>query len=218
MQQSTHLPPMHGGQRVRAFPPDLPEDVVPEGTKGRILRAALVAFAERGFHGTSIRTIADVAGINSATLYSHFAAKEQILEALVTIGVRELLARLEEALVGTSTGLERLDAIMRATVLGHARYPLLSVVSNSEFHVLSDEIAAPALVPVAEGARLLRAALAQGTAEGSFNISDPTITARTLEGMAQRIPHWINPGTDDPNHLADEYVLLARRLVGAPAP
>jgi AcrR family transcriptional regulator len=207
---------MHGGQRLRAFPPNLPENAVPDGTKGRILRAALVAFGERGFHGTSIRMIADGAGINSATLYSHFGAKEQILEALVSIGARELLTRLDASLAAAHSGLDQLDALVRATVLVHARYPLLAVVTNSEFHVLSDAFAAPVLVPFARAAALLREALSQGSADGVFTITDPAITARTIEGMAQQIPHWIDPAVHDPERLANEYVHLARRLVGAP--
>ena len=210
----------HAGFRVGAFPPELPLDAVPSGTKGRILESALVAFAERGFHGTSIRTIADGVGINSATLYSHFASKEQILAALVTIGSQALLTRLEAELelestsASTSTSVDRLDAIVKATVVAHATYPLLAIVTNSEFYALSEDLAAPALELRASAASLLREILTVGASDGSFTV-DLSTTAHVLEGMAQQIPLWMDPSKDRPDELARAYVAIARRIVGA---
>jgi len=209
------IPAVRAGSRLGTFPPDLPSDAVPAGTKGKILASALVAFAGRGFHGTSIRTIADGCGINSATLYSHFPSKEHILAALVEIGSRALLARLQAHREPAASSRDRLDAIVRAAVLAHAEYPLLAVVTNSESHALSPELRGPAQAPTVEAAGMLRDILAAGIADGSFTITDPQVTAHTLEGMAQHIPHWLNPQSDAPEHLAAEYVLLARRIVGA---
>lgn len=42
-------------RRFAASQVRLPEHVLLEGTSGRILREALLLFAERGFYGTSIR-------------------------------------------------------------------------------------------------------------------------------------------------------------------
>jgi len=206
---------LRAGSRLGTFPPDLPPDAVPAGTKGRILSCALVAFAERGFHGTSIRTIADGCGINSATLYSHFPSKEHILAALVEIGSRALLSRLRSHVIPAESSLDRLDGIVRAAVLAHAQYPLLAVVTNSESYALAPELRGPAQVATVEAAMLLREALAAGIGDETFAVSDVKVTARTLEGMAQQIPHWLDPETDKPERLAEEYVILARRIVGA---
>jgi AcrR family transcriptional regulator len=200
---------------VGVFPPALPVDAVPGGTKGRILASALVVFAERGFYGTSIRTIAEGAGINSATLYVHFQSKERILGALVEIGSKALLTRVEKKLASASTSVERLDAIVRATVVGHTTFPLLAVVTNNDFYALSAELAAPARAPAAVAAALLRSILAEGAADGTFTLADPGVTAHVIEGMAQQIPMWVNPATDRLENLGDSYVAIARRIVGA---
>ena len=52
-------------------------------TKQEILKAALDLFSRQGFEATSISQIAGVVGIQKASLYSHFANKQAILEALV---------------------------------------------------------------------------------------------------------------------------------------
>lgn len=52
-------------------------------TKQEILEAALDLFSTQGFETTSVSQIADAVGIRKASLYSHFASKQEILDALV---------------------------------------------------------------------------------------------------------------------------------------
>ena len=52
-------------------------------TKQEILEAALDLFSTQGFEATSVSQIADAVGIRKASLYSHFASKQEILDALV---------------------------------------------------------------------------------------------------------------------------------------
>lgn len=52
-------------------------------TKQEILAAALDLFSVQGFEATSISQIADAVGIRKASLYSHFAGKQEILDMLV---------------------------------------------------------------------------------------------------------------------------------------
>jgi AcrR family transcriptional regulator len=157
---------------VAAVDAVLPEGVTPPGTRGRILHAALALFAETGFHGTSIRAIAQRVGINSATLYAHYPSKEQVLADLVLIGHTELANRMRAALAPLTPEApapDRLAALVRAHVLMHTEFPLLAVVANNELHTLSPDLAAPALAcaphagnrcstPSSAGARTRRSA------------------------------------------------------------
>jgi AcrR family transcriptional regulator len=56
-----------------------------------ILAATVAVFAESGFHGGSIREIAERVGISQAGLLHHFANKESLLEAVLS--QRDALAR-----------------------------------------------------------------------------------------------------------------------------
>ena len=49
-----------------------------ESTRRQILEAAYDLFVERGFQGSSMRNIADEAGIKAASIYNHFEGKESI--------------------------------------------------------------------------------------------------------------------------------------------
>lgn len=53
-------------------------------TKQEILEAALDLFSTQGFEATSVSQIADAVGTRKASLYSHFASKQEILESLMT--------------------------------------------------------------------------------------------------------------------------------------
>lgn len=67
-----------------------------------ILDAALVAFAERGYHGTAVPEVADAAGVGTGTLYRYFANKE----ALVNEVYRDAKLRLRAALLDGAPSLE----------------------------------------------------------------------------------------------------------------
>ena len=54
-----------------------------EGTKARILEAALALFAQNGYLGTSMSDIAGQLGITKAALYKHYASKQEILERIL---------------------------------------------------------------------------------------------------------------------------------------
>jgi len=54
-----------------------------EASVGRTLDAALALFSNQGFGATSMRQIADAAGLSVGNVYHHFASKEEIFERLL---------------------------------------------------------------------------------------------------------------------------------------
>lgn len=61
----------------------------------RIEQAALRAFAERGFHGTSVPDIAKAARVGVGSIYRHFESKERLVNAVF----RGAKARLRDAIL-----------------------------------------------------------------------------------------------------------------------
>jgi AcrR family transcriptional regulator len=58
-----------------------------------ILKAALDLFVERGFHGTSVPSVADKAGVATGTIYHYFSGKDAIVNALFQTLKRDIIAR-----------------------------------------------------------------------------------------------------------------------------
>ncbi len=63
----------------------MPEDKVKKGetTRLAIEDAALELFLQYGFHGTSMRQIAEQTGLALGGIYNHFSSKEEIFAALI---------------------------------------------------------------------------------------------------------------------------------------
>ena len=53
-----------------------------EERRAAIIRAVRKVFAERGFHGTTTRALADAAGVSEALLFKHFPNKEALYSAM----------------------------------------------------------------------------------------------------------------------------------------
>lgn len=65
-------------------------------TAARILDAAEELFAERGYHGTTLRDVADRVGLRIPSLYNHFASKDALYAAVLARGIGPVVALLTE--------------------------------------------------------------------------------------------------------------------------
>jgi AcrR family transcriptional regulator len=79
-----------------------------EHTRGVLLDAAEEVFAKRGFGGTALEDIAEVAGYTRGAIYSHFGTKEELFLAVTE---RHLLRFLEgfEGVIASFESLEDLN-------------------------------------------------------------------------------------------------------------
>jgi AcrR family transcriptional regulator len=67
-------------------------------TKNKILDAAELLFADKGFNGTSLREITSLAEVNLAAVNYHFGSKKELIKAVMSRYMNELSPRLESAL------------------------------------------------------------------------------------------------------------------------
>ena len=82
----------------------------------QILLIAETLFAENGFEGTSIRTIAKEAGINVAMVSYYFGSKEKLLEALIIYRTSDLKIQMENLSVEDLDPIEKIDKLIELYV------------------------------------------------------------------------------------------------------
>ena len=82
--------------RVRPGRPRLIPDNSAGTPREQVLEAAARLFTSKGFAATSTREIAEAVGIRQASLYYHFAGKDEILAALLATTVRPTQMVIEE--------------------------------------------------------------------------------------------------------------------------
>src|SRR2546430_5801327 len=80
-----------------------------------LLELAARMFAERGFRATTVRDIADAAGILSGSLYHHFDSKESMVDEILTGFQEELFGRYEEIVARGDAPRETLGAVVVAS-------------------------------------------------------------------------------------------------------
>jgi AcrR family transcriptional regulator len=78
-----------------------------------LLRIAARLFAERGFRNTTVRDIADAAGILSGSLYHHFDSKESMVDEILQTFQRELFAAYDEILASDLPARQKIEAAVR---------------------------------------------------------------------------------------------------------
>lgn len=118
-----------------------------------LLDLAAAMFAREGYHGTSMRALAERAGLNQASLYYYFASKEEALLEICLTGIREAGNRLERLLEQPGSMAYRLRAMIAANLADVERHgDYRHVYYEQRDHLSSDQ----KTVLEAESGRVLR--------------------------------------------------------------
>ena len=104
----------------------------PVGRDG-ILDVAARLFREQGYGPVSLRKIAEAAGIKAGSIYYHFGSKDEIVVAILDLGIRAVHEKMRQAVLGHPDGAAA-AAILRAAIKAHLR-ALLDVSDYSSANV-----------------------------------------------------------------------------------
>ncbi|WP_413767418.1 TetR/AcrR family transcriptional regulator [Rhodococcus pyridinivorans] len=180
-----------------------------------ILTHALDAFYENGFHGTSVRDIAQRVGVTIPSLYYHHGNKEGILLALLEYSTSDVLARAHSASAdGGEDPVQRLSNVIEAIVLRMTTRARLAALEG-EVRYLSPDNRLRYRV-VRKGIEdLVLEIIEDGNRRGLFYTSDPAESTRAVLAMCQSIPRWYHAeGKLTPEIVARKYVEIALTTVG----
>ena len=93
-------------------------DAGPAGRSGRRAHMVVLAgelFAEKGYRATTVREIADAAGILSGSLYHHFDSKESIGDEILSSFITAVLADYRAAVASAGDPRAVIEQIVRTT-------------------------------------------------------------------------------------------------------
>ena len=182
------------GLRTPAAAGLLPPRATADGTHRRLQEAALSLFGERGYHGVSIRDLADAAGITTSSIYTHVAAKQDLLAEVVLMGHEEHHDRLRDALLSSPPEPHaQLAGLVGAHVGVHITYPLLARVSNNELHALSAANQARVTGVRDQSVAFFLDVITRGIREGAFHVHQPFLAVAAIGAMGIRVAEWYSP-------------------------
>ncbi|MFP5070601.1 TetR family transcriptional regulator [Pseudonocardia nantongensis] len=185
------------------------------GGRDAITGAARTIFAERGYHGTSIRDIAKRAGLSLSALYYWHPSKQHLLAALVEEITHDYFQRCDRALrEATDEPAERLAALVRTTVEYRVSRRVESNIATLEWRNLEPENRERLDGLRRAATRLWVDLIADGVARGAFHCAHPDDARRAIVAACNAIAQWYEPGGGITlPELAERYTAIALRIV-----
>ncbi len=110
-----------------------------EKNQEKIEQAALRLFIQRGFYGTSVRDIADAAGVSLGNIYNYYRTKDQLFSSLIRRYEAKMAGLMRAELAGLTgviddpENLRKLAASVRKIVYREPDYWRLMYVDITEF-------------------------------------------------------------------------------------
>lgn len=174
-----------------------------------LLAIAADLFAEHGYVATTVRDIAEAAGILSGSLYHHFDSKESMVDAILSDFIDETLASYEEVLAAGLGSRETFEGLVRASLGAMTERRSEILIYQNEAGFLSEH---PRFAYLAKAhrrfERIWTQVLKQGVASGEFRADlDPRLAYRLVRDAVWTAPRWYRPGgTLKPEAIVEQYV------------
>jgi len=179
--------------------------------QAEVLAVAADLFAEHGYISTTVRDIADAAGILSGSLYHHFDSKESMLDAILRDFIDHTLASYEAVLAQGRAPTETFEALIRASLESMGEYRSAILIYQNESRFLLDQ---PRFAYLRDShlkfERTWTGVLRQGVADGEFRADlDPVLVYRLVRDTIWAAPRWYRPGGPlGPEHIIDQYLSI----------
>lgn len=171
------------------------------------LRGALDVFCRKGFHGASIREIADAAGLSVPGLYHYHPSKLALLVALLDLTMHDLQWRLDEARAGVTDDGERLHVTVECLALYHARRPGSAFLGASEMRSVPPGADRDRIVHARKRVQQmldLDVAALLGAQAGAATRA--VLLGNAISTMCTSVAQWFDPdGAVGPERLAQVY-------------
>lgn len=163
------------------------------GTKRPVIvRAATSLFAQRGIDGTSMRNIADKAGVREAAIYRHFAGKDDLAREIFLSWYGWYTGELQRIVSGPGDTLNKLHEIVRH------EFSAVSDYSEAFVYFCENEARFVPSLPaeVVSARRVFTAFIKAGQAQGKVRAAgSPELLADMLSGALCAVAlTWLGTG------------------------
>jgi TetR/AcrR family transcriptional regulator, cholesterol catabolism regulator len=179
-----------------------------EARRMDILRRAALAFAEDGYHQTSVNSLAARLGVSKPVLYYYAKNKDDLLFQCGKVACDALAEAIDEA---TRSNLKGIDKVRRfflkyAEIMCGDFGRCLALVDRKALSAGARKKDALIRRELEES---LRKMIRDGQADRSIAPRDPVLTARALFGAFNGIPRWFRAdGALNAKNVADSYMDL----------
>src|SRR6266446_467027 len=158
--------------------------------RDKVLAAAVELFAEYGYHAATMRDIAQMAGIQAASIYYHYANKQALLVEVMETHMRQLNANLEHIVNKQDTVQQRLYEAIANHIRLHTTYKSEFFIIDTEIRALEGENRKYILTLRDRYEDLLRRLLLDGLAQGILRQTDVKVASYAIIAMCTEVATW----------------------------
>lgn len=168
----------------------------PATRRDELLELAATMFAERGLRATTVRDIADAAGILSGSLYHHFSSKEEMVDEVLRGFLDWLFDRYQQIIDTEPNPLERLKGLFMASFDAIEHHHAEVVIYQDEAKRLSDGDRFGYIAELNQRQRKMWVdVLTEGIAQGYFSADiDVDLVYRFIRDTTWVSVRWYQPG------------------------
>ena len=175
-------------------------------TREDILEAAAQVFRQKGFHGASMKDIADAVSLQKASLYHHVSSKQEILLSILDRALELLLERISAITAQNISPDKKLQLMMREYMKILVDNQDLAAVLLFEHRSLERKQHARHVPNRDKFESLWKDVLTEGVKGKVFKCDDPALATRALLGIMNWTMTWYNPaGPLGTEQIADQY-------------
>lgn len=177
-----------------------------------IFNASVHLFLNKGFNETSMREIAEAAGIGKSTLYDYFPSKDDILLSFIEDELQKLTEEVEEIANRKVETLEKLRQVMFA----YMEY----LATNEDFYMkLSLEVQRLAQESLERIQRkrhalqdMVRSIIEEGIREGCFRPVDSLLATRVIFNALTPAVYTTRPSGSRKQMMENAFILLLKGI------
>lgn len=170
--------------------PSLPEE---NTRRMELVRAAARLFRDQGYERTTVRDLGNAVGLQSGSLFYHFRTKEEILVAVMALGITSTTEQLEAALAQAASVRDKLAALLSVhlhSLLGDNQAAL--EVMLYEWRSVSDA-AKPGLIVLRDRYEALWQGVLDEAAAAGLVKPNTRLLRRTMLGSLHWTVQWYRP-------------------------
>lgn len=179
------------------------------------LQGALSAFLDVGYHGATVRGIADRAGMSVPGLYHHYPNKHTLLVELLKMTMDDLIARCQAARAeGSNSITARFANLVECLALFHIHRRQFGLIAFSEMRSLHEEARKRHVEDRRQVQHMVLEEVQRGCDENVFLTPKPHEAARAVVAMCMAIPQWFSDeGSSTAEEVAKQHVDIALDIV-----
>lgn len=186
----------------------------------RVLDAAARIFRDFGYAGATMRGIAEEAGLKAGSLYYHYKSKDELITAVLDLGMNASIAAMKAALAALppeATGRQRLEVAFRshvATIIANGDY---SLATSRVYGQVPEAIRIQHQTLRDPYGRMWREILTTAQKRGEFRAdADLTLARLLILGALNWTAEWFKPGSRSIDDVARGFAAIVMDGLAVP--